>query len=54
MTHYRILTCIDFSRWLRFNERMQFEYYKAATEAAAVAEKDWFGVVKLTGADRAS
>ena len=33
---------------------MVSEYYKAATEAAAVAEKDWFGVVKLTGSDRAS
>ena len=30
------------------------EYYKAATEGAAVAEKDWLGVVKLTGAERVS
>src|SRR5688572_1254045 len=28
------------------------EYYKAATENAALAEKDWFGVVRLTGSDR--
>lgn len=33
---------------------MLSEYYKAATEHAAIAEKDWFGVVKLTGPDRAS
>ena len=33
---------------------MLSEYYKAATQAFAVAEKDWFGVVKLTGAERAS
>jgi aminomethyltransferase len=30
------------------------EYYKAATQAAAVTELDSFGVVKLTGADRVS
>jgi folate-binding protein YgfZ len=29
-------------------------YYKAAEEAAAVVEMDWFGVIKLTGAERAS
>ena len=28
------------------------EYYQAATESAALAEKDWFGIVKLTGPDR--
>src|SRR6266702_8789422 len=33
---------------------MLAEYYKAATEGAAVAEKDWLGVVKLTGAERVS
>ena len=33
---------------------MLSEYYKAAMEGAAVAEKDWFGVVKLTGSERAS
>ncbi len=30
------------------------EYYKAATEAAAVTELDVFGLLKLTGADRVS
>jgi folate-binding protein YgfZ len=30
------------------------EYYKAATEGSALVEKDWYGLVKLTGADRAS
>src|SRR3989441_8884570 len=33
---------------------MLSEYYQAATRAAALAEKDWFGIVKLTGSDRAS
>ena len=33
---------------------MLAENYKAATEGAAVAEKDWLGVVKLTGAERVS
>src|SRR5688500_12842441 len=33
---------------------MLTEYYKAATHDAALAEKDWFGIVKLTGSDRAS
>jgi folate-binding protein YgfZ len=33
---------------------MLAEYYKAATEAAAVTELDSFGVVKLTGSDRVS
>lgn len=33
---------------------MLAEYYKAATEGAAVVEKDWEGIVKLTGAERAS
>ena len=31
---------------------MLTEYYKAATEAAAIAELDSFGIVKLTGNDR--
>jgi folate-binding protein YgfZ len=30
------------------------EYYKAATEGAALVEKDWYGLVKLTGAERVS
>jgi folate-binding protein YgfZ len=29
-------------------------YYKAAQQAAAVVELDWFGVIKLTGPERAS
>lgn len=33
---------------------MLLEYYEAATRAAALAEKDWFGIVKLTGSDRVS
>jgi folate-binding protein YgfZ len=33
---------------------MVVEYYKAATEAAAVTELDLFGLVKLTGPDRVS
>src|SRR5437867_226602 len=31
---------------------MLSEYYQAATRAAALAEKDWFGIVKLTGTER--
>src|SRR6266581_6223344 len=30
------------------------EYYKAARHAAAIAEMDWFGDVRLTGGDRVS
>src|SRR5262245_17325851 len=33
---------------------MLAEYYKAATESAAITELDSFGVVKLTGSDRVS
>src|SRR3989454_2960783 len=33
---------------------MLSEYYHAAKRAAALAEKDWFGVVKLTGTERVS
>ena len=33
---------------------MLSEYYQAVTRAAAVAEKDWFGIVKLTGTERVS
>jgi folate-binding protein YgfZ len=33
---------------------MLAEYYKAATEAAAVTELDAFGIIKLTGNDRVS
>jgi|SRR5579884_1580884 len=33
---------------------MLFEYYKAARETAAVVEQDWYGVIRLTGADRVS
>ena len=33
---------------------MLAEYYRAATKAAVLAEKDWFGVVKLTGIERSS
>src|SRR5881397_3226568 len=31
---------------------MLSEYYQAAARAAALAEKDWFGIVKLTGTER--
>src|SRR5205809_5665959 len=31
---------------------MLSEYYQAATRAAALAEKDWFGMIKLTGGER--
>src|SRR5258708_4006417 len=33
---------------------MLVEYYKAATEAAAVTELDLFGIVKLSGPDHVS
>ena len=33
---------------------MLIEYYHAARHAAALAEKDWFGVLKFTGGDRVS
>jgi folate-binding protein YgfZ len=33
---------------------MLVEYYEAATQSAALAEKDWFGVLKLTGNERVS
>jgi len=33
---------------------MLSEYYQAATRTAALAEKDWFGIIRLTGGDRAS
>src|SRR5207237_8564662 len=33
---------------------MLLDYYQAATRAAALAEKDWFGIVKLTGTERVS
>jgi len=33
---------------------MLAEYYRAATEGAAITELDSFGIVKLTGSDRAS
>src|SRR5262245_28794339 len=33
---------------------MLTEYYKAATEAAAITDLDSFGIVKLTGSDRVS
>jgi folate-binding protein YgfZ len=33
---------------------MVAEYYKAATEAAAIAELDSFGIVKVSGSDRTS
>src|SRR3954470_21881304 len=33
---------------------MLTEYYEAATHTAALAEKDWFGIVKLTGSERVS
>src|SRR5881396_3404590 len=31
---------------------MLSEYYHASTRAAALADKDWFGIVKLTGTER--
>jgi folate-binding protein YgfZ len=37
-----------------YNKRMLSEYYRSATEGAAVAEKDGFGVVKITGTERIS
>src|SRR5437764_13229805 len=30
------------------------EYYQAAVNSAALAEKDWFGIVRLSGPDRVS
>ena len=33
---------------------MLTEYYQAATESAALAEKDWFGIIKLAGSERVS
>jgi folate-binding protein YgfZ len=33
---------------------MLTEYYQAARHAAALAEKDWFGVLKFTGSERVS
>ncbi|PYS55917.1 MAG: hypothetical protein DMG13_01625 [Acidobacteria bacterium] len=33
---------------------MLIEHYQAARKAAAVAEKDWFGILKLTGSERSS
>jgi len=33
---------------------MLAEYYKAATESAAITELDYFGIIKLTGSDRVS
>jgi folate-binding protein YgfZ len=33
---------------------MLIEYYQAARQGAALAEKDWFGIIKLTGNERAS
>jgi folate-binding protein YgfZ len=33
---------------------MLTEAYKAATERAAIAEKDWCGIVKVTGSERVS
>ena len=33
---------------------MLLESYKAARERAAIAEKDWCGVIKLTGSERVS
>jgi folate-binding protein YgfZ len=33
---------------------MLIEYYHAAQHGAALAEMDWFGILKLTGSDRAS
>src|SRR5205814_2311010 len=34
--------------------RMLTEYYHAARYGAALAEMDWYGVLKLTGSERAS
>ncbi len=33
---------------------MLLEYYQAARNSAALAEKDWYGILKLTGAERVS
>src|SRR6266850_5609788 len=33
---------------------MLTEYYQAARQTAALAEKDWSGIIKLTGSERAS
>jgi folate-binding protein YgfZ len=33
---------------------MLHEYYQAARDSAALAEKDWFGIVRLSGGERAS
>src|SRR5919204_7002171 len=33
---------------------MLTEYYQAATSSAALAEKDWIGIIRLTGSDRVS
>src|SRR4051812_10620678 len=33
---------------------MLTEYYKAAREHAVLGEMDWFGIMKLTGAERVS
>jgi folate-binding protein YgfZ len=33
---------------------MLIEYYQAARHAAALAEKDWYGVLKFTGSERVS
>src|SRR5437870_7699093 len=33
---------------------MLSEHYEAARKAAAVAEQDWLGILKLTGSERAS
>src|SRR3989441_5110253 len=33
---------------------MLTEYYQAARQTAALAEKDWFGIIRLTGSERAS
>jgi folate-binding protein YgfZ len=33
---------------------MLLEYYKAARQSAALVEEDWYGIVKLTGTERAS
>ena len=33
---------------------MLIEYYNAARHGAALAEMDWFGVLKLTGSERVS
>jgi folate-binding protein YgfZ len=36
------------------NRRMLTEYYRAAREAAAIAQKDLFGILKFTGSERVS